>query len=330
MTTFTRRREGLRPGFTLIELLVVIAIIAVLIALLLPAVQQAREAARRTQCKNNLMQMGIALTNYQMTHEMLPSGVVNATGPIRQPVLPKPQFGLPAEDADPAAAAPDLKDVYLVSWTVQILPYIEQGNVYRHFDFSVGVPQPQNADVRKQMISTFLCPSDPGPGADAGNEPISNYAGCHHDVEAPINVDNHGVLFLNSSIRYEQITDGSSSTLLVGEKTRFRDELSWPYGTRATLRNVGSGINNGGNLNARIFQPPQLDGPVQPGDAERAEGAKPVDPLLVVGGFSSSHTGGAQFLLCDGSVRFLSNNIDQSLLRNLANRSDGEMLKSDF
>src|ERR1700693_4880192 len=108
--------KRLRPAFTLIELLVVIAIIAILVALLLPAVQQAREAARRTQCKNNLVQIGLALLNYEMAHECLPSGSVDPNRPIRN----------------------EAKG-YHMSWMVQLLPYLDQSNTFQHFDFSVGV-----------------------------------------------------------------------------------------------------------------------------------------------------------------------------------------------
>src|SRR5258708_46867 len=126
-----------RAGFTLIELLVVIAIIAVLIALLLPAVQSAREAARRSQCLNNLMQISLAIKNYEAAHEMLPPGVVNPTGPIKN----TPQG-------------------YHVSWMVQILPFLEQTAAFKHMDFSVGVYNPNNVTVRAQRINIFHCPSD--------------------------------------------------------------------------------------------------------------------------------------------------------------------------
>jgi type II secretory pathway pseudopilin PulG len=125
----------------LIELLVVIAIIAVLIALLLPAVQQAREAARRTQCKNNLMQIGLGLQNYVMAHEVLPPGVSNPTGPIRS-----------VEDVDQ----------YHMGWIVQVLPYLDQGNIFNHVDFTKSVYGPENAAPRSKKLSVLTCSSDPG------------------------------------------------------------------------------------------------------------------------------------------------------------------------
>ncbi len=121
-----------RPSaFTLVELLVVIAIIGILIALLLPAVQAAREAARRTQCMNNVSQLILAIHNYEMAHEVFPAGVVNAKGPI----LNRPQG-------------------YAISWVARILPYIEQNNAFRSLDFSVGAYAPKNWPVR---VMTTCC-----------------------------------------------------------------------------------------------------------------------------------------------------------------------------
>src|SRR5437588_8984077 len=162
-----------RPAFTMIELLVVIAIIATLIGILLPAIQSAREVARRTYCTNNLLQLGIALGNYTSTHRVLPPGVVNDKGPIL-----------------------NLPQGYHYGWAVQLLPFIEQRNIYRRFDFRQGVYEPSNETARNLRIWTFLCPSSSRPGP-------MNYAGCHHDVEAPIDADNQGVLFLNSHVRYD-------------------------------------------------------------------------------------------------------------------------------
>src|SRR5690606_11543332 len=131
-----------RAGFTLIELLVVISIIAILIALLFPAVQQARVAARRVQCKNNLAQLSLALQNYTMAHQVLPPGSVNPTGPIR---------------SEPKG--------YHYSWIVQLLPYIDEANAYYKFDFSRSVYDPQHYRVASHMISVLICPSTGGGGA---------------------------------------------------------------------------------------------------------------------------------------------------------------------
>ena len=167
------RHVPVAAGFTLIELLVVIAIISVLIALLLPAVQAAREAARRAQCLNNMMQLGIALQNYESSHEMLPPGVVNLTGPI----LDQPKG-------------------YHFGWMVQILPYCELKNVYNHFNFKMGLYEAPNFTTRMTLVRGYLCPSDPGANRGPTGVAMTNYAGSHNDIEAPIAANNNGVLFL--------------------------------------------------------------------------------------------------------------------------------------
>lgn len=290
-----------RRGFTLVELLVVIAIIGILIALLLPAVQAAREAARRSQCCNNLNQLGIALHHYEAAHEMLPPGVVNAKGPIRN---------------EPAG--------YDMSWLVQILPYIEDGNTFRHVDFSVGVYDPKNEAVRKVTRSYMLCPSD-GHGYRGRREGtddkigLASYAGCHHGVEAPIDTTNQGVLFLNSRIASRDVSDGSSFTLMLGEKWLADADLGWMSGTRATLRNTGTLPNATleTGLERRSYR------------QQRDEKPKTGDPLYV-GGFGAWHPGGANFALVDGSVRFMSETIEPSLYQALGNRADGKLLDQSF
>lgn len=282
-------RTAVHRGFTLIELLVVIAIISVLVALLLPAVQQSREAARRTQCKNNLMQIGLALQNYDMAFERLPPGSVNATGPIR---------------SEPIG--------YHMSWIAQLLPYLEQGPVYGHIDFSTGTYHANNAAPRRIEISTLICPSDPWSHDQIGH---TNYAGCHNDIEAPINFSNTGVLFLDSSTAYRQITDGSVNTIFIGEKLGAEGDLGWMSGTRATLRNAGTEVNG-----ERLVR--SADGSVSQPVGRSLENPEP----LHVGGFGSSHSGGAHVVMGDGSVRFISQNIAPKVLHWLANRSDGEMV----
>jgi prepilin-type N-terminal cleavage/methylation domain-containing protein len=289
-----------RCGFTLIELLVVIAIIAILIALLLPAVQQAREAARRSSCKNNLMQLSLALLNFDMQYEHLPSGTINEAGPIR---------------SEPIGNH--------ASWIVQILPHIDQMAAYQQYDSSVGVYDPKNAKVRALTISVLNCPSSPAPsvsttaaGAMVGQ---TTYAGCYHDSEVPIDVNNNGVLFLNSKIRFEDVTDGVSNTIFIGEKFADATSLGWMSGTRATLRNSTS-INM--NRPAGFGGPPPI--PVTPPEGEPGQAQ---NPLLQVGGFGSYHTGGCHFALGDGSVRFISENIAPAILMQLGNRADGQLMQ---
>jgi hypothetical protein len=147
---------------------------------------------------------------------------------------------------------------------------------------------------------------------------VSSYAGCHHDREAPIDTDNNGLLFLNSRIRFGDILDGSSYTILLGEAISDKSDLGWVSGTRATLRNTGTLINT--ELDAAL----EAGGREAPADAE-AEQVAPES--LRVGGFGSYHVGGAQFVLADGSVRFLTQNIDQELLQHLGHRADGQLIK---
>ena len=215
-STPTARPAATHGGFTLVELLVVIAIIGVLIALLLPAVQASREAARRSSCANNVRQIIIALHDYEHAHEHFPAGSTNPTGPIKN---------LPQGDH--------------MSWIARILPDLGEQARFRQIDFTVGAYHKLNNPMRQTMIQTLICPS--WPGMDA---PISCYAGVHNDKEAPIDVDNNGVLFLNSKITFDDLRDGSAYTLFVGEKnTDEVTDLGWMSGTPGTLRNTGTQIN---------------------------------------------------------------------------------------
>jgi prepilin-type N-terminal cleavage/methylation domain-containing protein/prepilin-type processing-associated H-X9-DG protein len=293
-----------RSAFTLIELLVVIAIIAVLIALLLPAVQAAREAARRAQCVNNLVQLSVALQNYESSHELLPPGVVNPTGPIK-----------------------NVPVGYHMSWITQILPYMEQTNAYRKINFNAGAYDPSNTVVRAHQISSLLCPSDSGARLSSNGGANSNYAGCHNDAEAPIDTGNNGVLFLNSHVRFEDVTDGSSFTIFVGEHLLDPRDLGWISGTRGTLRNAGNRINQTlvGNALPPFSEDEDDDSTKKPGQVAGGD----TDESLRVGGFSSRHPGGANFAFGDGSVRFLKTTISPKIFRRLGNRADGELVSAD-
>ena len=169
----------------------------------------AREAARRTQCQSRLSQFILAVHNYEMSHSVYPPGTINPKGPIR-----------------------NLPSGYHHSWTIQILPYIEEQNTWKAIDKSVGVYHSKNAAAVTSMPRLFLCPST----LTRGN---ICYAGVHHDQEKPIDANDNGVFFLNSRLRYDDVTDGTAHTLFLGEKLPDGWDLHWMSGTRATLRNAG-------------------------------------------------------------------------------------------
>lgn len=296
LLTHKRVRRATR-GFTLIELLVVIAIIAILLAMLLPAIQQAREAARRTQCKNNLMQLGLALHNYDMSFEMLPPGTVNSEGPIQN---------------DPVG--------YHVSWTVQVLPMMEQRQIFAMMDFVSGAYSDANTAARGTSIPAFLCPSDFKPAFnidDIGLVIAASYAASFGGTDTAIDADNNGLMYLNSSTAYEEIMDGATNTILLGEKIFPRDtpDLGWMSGTSATLRHTGVDINKGWDV-VNYFSPNITEKATRPNATS-------------TGGFSSLHTGGANFLLADGSVRFLSESTDTTVFGHLGDRADMQLM-GDF
>lgn len=290
-----RKCFGAQKGFTLVELLVVIAIIGILVGLLLPAVQAAREAARRMQCSNNIAQLGIACHTFEMNYGTLPSGVDNPEGPIRYEPIGNH-----------------------TSWTVQLLPQLEQNAVYIKYDMAKGAYAGENAELKALRIPCYVCPSSPqsrpGDSNHTGDSTSINYAGSHHSIEAPIDKDNDGVLFLNSYLPFAEITDGLSNTILIGEKIIKDEKLGWMSGTRDTLRNTSS-INV--HLRRKI-----LSSTNAPDTASANETAVQLGSLDV-GGFASYHTGGAQFVRCDGSVVFLSSSIDTPVLNSLGARNDG-------
>lgn len=317
-------------AFTLIELLVVIAIIAILIALLLPAVQQAREAARRTQCKNNLKQIGLALHNYHDIHLTFPPAYV----PMIDPSRPDP-----------------IADSFLPSswaWSVFLLPQIDQAPLYNNLTSvnpGPNTPFPINpGDPNDQQLSAYTCPSDAGPALTLFGQSTpfipgmqvpdgykkSNYLSCggimditnpalivgtiaHHRV---VPRSTRGVFGPGSRTLVRDITDGTSNTLAVGEAANRTDNpLVTGYCAGSWLRSQRHATS------LEIFAVVKFS------RVNRAAGFSEPWPInFHHAGFSSAHEGGAQFLLADGSSRFLSENIDQATFENLSTISDGQIL----
>ncbi|MFM7152179.1 MAG: DUF1559 domain-containing protein, partial [Gemmataceae bacterium] len=203
-------------GFTLIELLVVLAIIGVLLGLLLPAVQKVREAAAKIQCFNNLKQVGLALHSYHDVNGHFPPGYVSA-------------FDSAGNDTGPGWG-----------WAAHILPQIEQDNLFRLIDFKQPIEAMVNTQPRTTIVKTFLCPGDNSPqqafpvGPRSINGQLlstlctvapANYVG-NYGIGEP-GVDGDGLFFRNSKVRIGDISDGTSSTLMAGERSFYHAEATW-------------------------------------------------------------------------------------------------------
>lgn len=205
-----------RYGFTLVELLVVIAIIGVLVGMSLPAMQNMRELARRSNCEQNLIRLSLAMSSYASTNGHYPIGTQAKTGPIQN---------------EPKG--------FHHNWASGILPMMDAQNVYDAMDQSVSVYAKQNEEVRNLRIPTFICPS-----ASDVRYNTTCYAGVTGSTETPIDVDNDGVFILNTRISDRDITDGLGYTLFLAEKlSRWENDLGWMSGTRSSLRDAGHAIN---------------------------------------------------------------------------------------
>ena len=313
-------------GFTLIELLVVIAIIAILIALLLPAVQQAREAARRTQCKNNLKQLALAAHNYHDTHSSFP---LNAGSSL---------YGYSAQ--------------------AQLLPFHEQGTLHNLIDFNLpaqtGMPwaprmNPAIRPVASQTLNVMLCPSEPGdPFYIDGNG--DTWAGGNYLLNggsgAGVNYcsrENDGLFWRGSRTKFRDITDGTSNTVFMAEAlfgdrgpdtttlqdpqrqmkrvsggppcVPSADALAAMPASRYEGRRAGAWIlSTGYHSLVHAYFTPNSDSPDVTHHGE------------IVSGPRSQHIGGAQAALCDGSVRFISESVDLTTFRRAFARDDGEVI----
>lgn len=292
-----------RTGFTLIELLVVIAIIAILIALLLPAVQQAREAARRSQCRNNLKQMGLALHNYHDTHRSFPIG--------HQYRL----YGTAANANNGGGSG--------FAWSTYILPYMDQAPLYNQFNFSRPIQNTADpvATINGRLAGTIIpyarCPSDIAPATAStggaglpgridphGTTSYKATAGSYDDGQSrlPHNaVDRLGFFFRDSNMTMTRVQDGLSNTIMVGE-------VCWGSPSNSNGRMFGMTDPDtpgaaGASGQSNHFMAHAGWGLNLPSTAVQAERAE---------SFSSLHEGGAHFLMGDGAVRFISENIQHT------------------
>jgi prepilin-type N-terminal cleavage/methylation domain-containing protein len=314
-----RRTLQTRPAFTLVELLVVIAIIGVLVALLLPAVQAAREAARRSQCSNNLKQIGLALHNYHDTNLAFPMGnFVRTSG-----------SGVPPLRGDGW------------TWHVRILSFAEQGPLYERVRHVVATDSGNQNSAeqllagRDTRLTIFQCPSHPGGVVNPSKNgyQLSTYNGVcgtttfnddQLDEATDIGYRGNGFFFMNSSVRFADVIDGTTNTFLVAE---VQDELKGSPNSnrmRGSDRRYNFSDNSDGNPPTDITE--YLVG-MESNDPINANHRDSAGFFNNNGEYAGSyHPGGAQFCLGDGSVRFVSQTINMTIYQALGSRDGGETI----
>jgi prepilin-type N-terminal cleavage/methylation domain-containing protein/prepilin-type processing-associated H-X9-DG protein len=305
-----------RRGFTLIELLVVITIIAILIALLLPAVQAAREAARRAQCTNHLKQIGLAMHHYHGTSGVFPPGYVS-TVPGPQPT--------------------DLEFGPGWGWGTRILPFLEQAPLYDAVNFNLPIIDPGSQTVRASSLSVYLCPSSDGAGPirlsdSSGNRLVDDLspgqyvasAGQFQVADWPS--DNNGVCFRNSQVGLRDITDGSSLTMMAGERSRTISDATW-VGVVPTASFCTKPNRDYEECRPSYAMVLAHAGPTVPGGYTWV--VVPNSKSAAVDNFWSLHPGGCNFVFCDGSVRFLKETVDAKVFSSLSTRAGGEVIGAD-
>jgi prepilin-type N-terminal cleavage/methylation domain-containing protein/prepilin-type processing-associated H-X9-DG protein len=287
-------------AFTLIELLVVIAIIAVLIGLLLPAVQKVREAASRSKCQNNLKQIGLALHAYHDANSKFPPGFVCSNG-------------VNASSPTPGWA-----------WGTWILPYVEQGALYSQMaPETTATPTGALANpaatalglLCQTRINTYRCPSDIAPDLNdqRGYHGYSSYAGVFGSGSPSGNtLTGNGVLYQASKTRIADIVDGTSNTVLVGERP-YKKKVTWGTTSTTLYGAVWTGVWDTGKDGSSVWGLNGTDGFRINGNGDKWS-------------FGSWHPNGAQFVFADGSVQMLSMSLADPVLSNIANRNDGNVV----
>ena len=306
-----KRIQTRREAFTLVELLVVIAIIGVLVSLLLPAVQSAREAARRMSCSNNLKQLGLALHNYESSYKVFPAGYRYKPGPA----------GTPEEIANHAGLA----------WGAAMLPQLEQTALYEAIDPTIPIWHEDNLEARETFVAAFLCPSDVWSGdkfviRDDTVTPTEKYAGASYAANwgpatEDVNLDatpddSDGVFYRNSRTRTADLFDGLSQTLAFGERHNGPIAGGATAGGHAEFENTWSAavrdIDDFGDDHGHMvlfetqFRPNEFGGDDK--------------------GLAAPHEGLCQFTLCDGSVHAVTENIDPEVYDALATPKGREVI----
>ncbi|HUY36115.1 MAG TPA: DUF1559 domain-containing protein [Pirellulales bacterium] len=319
--------RGDRRAFTLIELLVVMAIIGILIAIVLPAVQAARESSRRSQCLNNLKQIGIAMQNYHDSYLQFPPAYVTVPGGNAIVGSPDPTSG----DTGPG-----------YGFLMLALPQMEQFALHQTFNTNLNCWNPTNAVAAASPVPAYLCPS--AVGAE-GTYNVVNASGTvlatfsrstYVGVAGRIAVWNNpapdlskiadGVLYRNSRTKFADIRDGTSTTMMVGEQTPYHSDSTWvgvvPGAVTLPARvfaGVGSDLA-AAQVNVHSGPTPQeVPSIIKP----------PNQPLALPDEMWANHPSGCNVMFCDGSVRFISDNVDQLIWMRLATRSTNDIV-SDF